>query len=219
MAQRDDFTAATKRLLADRVGHRCSNPACRASTCGPQADPNRSLNVGVAAHISAASPGGARYYPQLSAEDRTSPLNGIWLCQVCAKLIDNDIGTYDTAALHAWKAAAESAAFAFVGKAVAQTLESSTSLSAAASELLIACADKGSIHVLDSEQAGPWVAIGARNFLDENDPAFAATYVDALEELVAKRLVRREAGILYSLTGAGFRIARRLKDFMIGNEG
>ena len=106
-----------------------------------------------------------------------------------------------------------------MGKAVAQTLESSTSLSAAASELLIACADKGSIHVLDSEQAGPWVAIGARNFLDENDPAFAATYVDALEELVAKRLVRREAGILYSLTGAGFRIARRLKDFMIGNEG
>ena len=31
---RDDFTSATKELLANRVGRRCSNPACRKLTCG-----------------------------------------------------------------------------------------------------------------------------------------------------------------------------------------
>jgi hypothetical protein len=70
-------------------------------------DPSRSLNVGVAAHISAASPGGARYDPQLSAQERTSARNGIWLCQTCAKLIDNDVAAYDFATLRGWKAAAE----------------------------------------------------------------------------------------------------------------
>jgi len=29
MSDRDDFTAPTKRKLAQRVGWRCSNPACR----------------------------------------------------------------------------------------------------------------------------------------------------------------------------------------------
>jgi hypothetical protein len=218
MMQRDDFSVATKRILADRVGHRCSNPMCRASTSGPQADPSRSVNVGVAAHISAASPGGARYNPTLSMASRAGAGNGIWLCQVCAKLIDNDVETYDTPTLRSWKVAAESAAFAFVGKAVAQVLESPTSVSLEASELLIASAEKGSIHVLDSAQAGPWVAIGARNFLAEDDPACAAVYLDALSELINKGLVRREGGILYSLTGSGFRVARRLKEFMAGVE-
>jgi hypothetical protein len=218
MAQRDDFAAVTKRILADRVGHRCSNPACRASTCGPQADPNRSVNVGVAAHISAASRGGARYNAEMSTDERTSVANGIWLCQTCGKLVDNDVVTYDPSTLRKWKAAAESLAFGFVGKAVAETLNSTASLSVEASEILLACADEGEIHLLDSAQAGPWVAIGARHFLDQNDPAVAATFRDALEELVAKGLVRHDAGILYALTGKGFRVARRLREFMAGKQ-
>jgi hypothetical protein len=217
MPQRDDFPAPTKRVLADRVGHRCS--MCRAATCGPQMDPTRSVNVGVAAHISAASPGGARYDPQLSAQQRTSARNGIWLCQTCAKLIDNDVAAYDVATLRGWKAAAEAAAFAFVGRAVQDSLHSSTSVSQEGAELLIACADHGDIHLLDSAQGGSWVSIGGRNFLDPDDPAHAAVYRDALEELIAKRLVRLEGGILYSLTGAGFKVARRLRDFMSGTEG
>ncbi len=60
---------------------------------------------------------------------------------------------------------------------------------------------------------------GGRNFVDPDDPAHAAVYRDALEELIAKQLVRLEGGILYSLTGAGFKVARRLRDFMSGTEG
>ena len=60
---RDDFDEKTKEILARRAGFRCSNPKCRKLTTGPQANPARTINIGVAAHIAAASPGGKRYDP------------------------------------------------------------------------------------------------------------------------------------------------------------
>ena len=90
----DDFSEAVKRVLASRVGNQCSNPECRALTSGPQEDPAKAVNVGVAAHITAASPGGPRYDPELLPEERSGPGNGIWLCQNHAKLIDNDAARY-----------------------------------------------------------------------------------------------------------------------------
>jgi len=54
---RDDFSEEVKRIVASRVGYRCSNPDCRAPTSGPQIDIKKSLNVGVAAHITGASSG------------------------------------------------------------------------------------------------------------------------------------------------------------------
>src|SRR5437899_8109263 len=55
---RDEFSVGTKELLAKRVGYRCSNPECRQPTSGPQEDPAKVVNIGVAAHITAASPDG-----------------------------------------------------------------------------------------------------------------------------------------------------------------
>jgi hypothetical protein len=78
---RDDFKSPTKDLLARRVGYRCSNPGCRQPTCGPQAGPKGTINIGVAAHITAASPDGPRYNPQLTSEQRNASENGLWLCQ------------------------------------------------------------------------------------------------------------------------------------------
>jgi len=85
---RDDFDQKTKDVLYKRVGGKCSNPTCGQETSGPHTDEKKAINVGVAAHITAASVGGPRYDPPLSQEERISPDNGIWLCQVCAKLID-----------------------------------------------------------------------------------------------------------------------------------
>ena len=51
---------------------------------------NKSVNVGEAAHITAAAPGGKRYDPSLTPEDRRAASNGMWLCELCAKLIDTD---------------------------------------------------------------------------------------------------------------------------------
>lgn len=114
---RDDFPIDIKRALALRVGHRCSRPECGASTSGPQTDPSKSVNVGVAAHISAASKGGPRFDPSLSPEARGSIDNGIWLCQNCAKLIDNDPAYFTPEVLRAWKLLREVEAKGKVGLA------------------------------------------------------------------------------------------------------
>lgn len=107
---RDTFSAPTKELLAKRVGFICSNPECQQPTSGPQDDPQGVVNIRVAAHITAASPGGARFDPDLSPEQRADSSNGIWLCQTCSKLIDSDSERFAREVLEGWKRAAERSA-------------------------------------------------------------------------------------------------------------
>jgi hypothetical protein len=113
---RDDFTEPVKRILAARAGNRCSKPDCRALTSGPQVDDGKALNVGVAAHITAAAPGGPRFDPNLSLEQRGAASNGIWLCQTCGKLVDNDPARYTRTMLIDWKRQAENEAQEEIGK-------------------------------------------------------------------------------------------------------
>ncbi|MCA0314507.1 MAG: HNH endonuclease [Candidatus Melainabacteria bacterium] len=110
MPNRDDFSAETKQLISKRVGVRCSNPNCRRPTSGPSKTSVKSVNIGVAAHITAAAQGGPRYDPALSPKERRSPDNAIWLCQNCAKLIDNDSDRYTSDLLKDWKSLSEEAA-------------------------------------------------------------------------------------------------------------
>lgn len=112
---RDDFPMSTKRRLAERVGMRCSNPNCRCLTSGPTQVGNGSVNIGVAAHITAASKGGPRFDPGLNSEGRKGIENAIWLCQNCAALIDRDIKRYDADLLRAWRENSEEAARLDVG--------------------------------------------------------------------------------------------------------
>lgn len=113
---RDDFAAAVIEVLAKRVGVRCSNPGCRRPTSGPRTDGAKVVNIGVAAHITAAAPGGPRYDATLAEAARSHPDNGIWMCQNCAKLIDNDPQLFHIEQLRAWKASAEAQAlFALTG--------------------------------------------------------------------------------------------------------
>jgi len=107
---RDDFPLGTKELLAKRVAYRCSNQGCRQVTSGPQEDPTKVVNIGVAAHITAASADGPRFDPSLTPDERRSAENGIWLCQSCAKLVDNDPTRYGVDVLHQWKVLAETTA-------------------------------------------------------------------------------------------------------------
>jgi hypothetical protein len=101
---RDDFPLSVKEQLAKRVGNVCSLPECRRPTSGPHADPSKSVNIGVAAHITAAAPGGPRYDPGLTPIERRSAQNGFWVCQSHAKLVDSDESTYSLEQLRAWKA-------------------------------------------------------------------------------------------------------------------
>ncbi len=104
---RDEFSARVRDALAKRVSHRCANPKCQKSTTGPHADPDKFINIGVAAHITAAAPGGPRYDGSLSPGERSSSDNAIWLCQNCAKLVDSDSKTYSREVLMRWKVEAE----------------------------------------------------------------------------------------------------------------
>lgn len=102
--QRDDFSEAVLRAVSRRVGLFCSNPGCRHPTTGPQvSDPLGVINIGVGAHIAAASPGGKRYDGSQTPQERSSAHNCIWLCQDCAKLIDSDEGAFSVETLRAWK--------------------------------------------------------------------------------------------------------------------
>jgi len=103
---RDDFNSTVRDRLAKRVGMKCSCPDCRMPTAGPASDLGIT-NVGVAAHISAASPGGPRYEELMTPEARSDITNGIWLCQTHAKLVDDDELTYTPAVLREWKDTSE----------------------------------------------------------------------------------------------------------------
>ncbi len=104
---RDDFNKLVKDIVAKRVGLRCSNPNCRTLTIGPNSNEQKTTNIGVAAHITAASPNGPRFDPSLTQEERSSIANAIWLCQSCAKLIDSDPKKYSVELITEWKSEAE----------------------------------------------------------------------------------------------------------------
>lgn len=83
---RDNFSADTKRQLASSVGSICS--ICGQATHGPNDNFTGSINNGIAAHITAAAPGGPRYDENMSESERKSFSNGIWACPTHASLID-----------------------------------------------------------------------------------------------------------------------------------
>ncbi len=109
--RRDDFKPTVKIQLAQRVGYLCSNPQCQRLTVGPRKREEGVNNIGVAAHIKAASPGGPRYDSAQTPTQRASADNGIWLCADHAHLIDHDPKEFTVEKLEKWKREAEERAF------------------------------------------------------------------------------------------------------------
>lgn len=108
--KRDNFSKPIIRALALRAGYCCSLSECKRPTVGPsEAGPDKHVNIGVAAHISAAAPGGPRYDPTMTPEQRSSIMNGIWLCQSHSRLIDVNPDAFPVHRLHEIKLAHEAA--------------------------------------------------------------------------------------------------------------
>lgn len=106
-SNRDEFPPHVKRAIALRAGYRCS--MCSAVTAGPSEDSKEAVAViGHAAHISAAAPGGPRYNPDMTEEERKSIDNAIWLCASHATLVDRDTAKYTIEGLIEIKNAHES---------------------------------------------------------------------------------------------------------------
>ncbi|NVJ61640.1 MAG: hypothetical protein HWE27_14690 [Gammaproteobacteria bacterium] len=100
---RHDFLKSTITTLRENVAGLCSNPDCRVLTVASVSDKDKTLNLGVAAHICAAAPGGPRYNPDQTKDERRAYENGIWLCSTCSRLIDDDSASYPVALLNSWK--------------------------------------------------------------------------------------------------------------------
>jgi len=76
--------------------------------------------------------------------------------------------------------------------------------------LLKAEENKGEILVLESDQSGEFIRVG-RVLADDQDPSIRVIYLEALEKLIKRGLVRHENKGLFCLTSAGFQKARKLK--------
>jgi len=115
---RDEFTKTTVDRLARRAGYICAYPGCRQLTVGPSEDRVSGLTmVGVAAHITAAAEGGPRYEKDLKPEERADESNGVWMCQLHGKLIDDNASRNTVAELKRWKSQHEDWVFKRVASA------------------------------------------------------------------------------------------------------
>ncbi len=111
MGERVEFTAATKRLVAERAAHRCSFPDCDRPTVGPDTSGSGAIHTGVAAHIYSAAAGGPRGTGGLSAADLADPQNAIWLCAVHSRVVDANSGKeYPASVLRSYKSLRETRA-------------------------------------------------------------------------------------------------------------
>jgi hypothetical protein len=114
--------AVTKRAVALRAGYICSFTGCGQQTVGPSDEsPSAITNIGVAAHISAASAKGPRYDESMTPQQRSDISNAIWLCSNHAALIDRDVVTYTIRRLHGMKQAHEAACFENVRRAMQES--------------------------------------------------------------------------------------------------
>lgn len=104
---RDDFTKNTVLQIAKRAGFLCSFPSCRAPTVGATSDGESEINIGTAAHICAAAPGGPRYDEKMSQEERSSAKNGIHMCRDHGTAIDSKDPKFTVELLREWKKQAE----------------------------------------------------------------------------------------------------------------
>lgn len=104
---RDDFSQKTVLQIAKRAGFLCSFPTCRTPTIGATSDGEGEINIGTAAHICAAAPGGPRYDDKMSQEERSSAKNGIWMCRDHGKAIDSTDPEFTVERLREWKMQAE----------------------------------------------------------------------------------------------------------------
>lgn len=98
-----EFSGITKRLLGERVAYICSNPMCRRLTIKPHTTEKKSNRLGEAGHIHGASKKGPRFDPTKKDTFIRSYDNGVWLCNVCHKLVDSEKSTYDHLTLIKWK--------------------------------------------------------------------------------------------------------------------
>jgi len=97
-----NFNKNTITTLYKRAGEHCS--LCKRITTKPHSNPEKFHNLGEAAHIQGIKDApNLRFNAKLSIIQLKNVKNGIWLCQACHHIIDNDEKTYTVRKLNAIK--------------------------------------------------------------------------------------------------------------------
>lgn len=203
---RDDFSQKIKDDLAKRASFRCSNPNCQKPTIGAQKGDGKSINIGVAAHIAAAAPGGPRYDASMTSQERSSFENGIWLCANCSTLIDKDERYYTVDLLKNWKHQAEDTSHNNMAHSTTEV--SSSSANADIFNLMLLKKDLAEcLKWFSLFEKSPHIILDSENFplpqnwekliADNNsflDPQFAMTLYDICSDITAlKQLMADES--------------------------
>lgn len=103
MSASNHFSKLKKEGLRQEVGDFCSAPFCGVQTSVYDITTRKRRLTGDAAHICGAKKGGARYADLPSGWKRDGLDNGIWLCAVCHRMIDNSAELFSVETLLAWK--------------------------------------------------------------------------------------------------------------------
>lgn len=89
---RDRVPPAQERVVISRSGNKCAYPGCGLDlTIDATAQGDRPKATGKVAHIAAASPGGPRYDPSMTAAERGSAQNLIYLCGSHHDVVDTQL--------------------------------------------------------------------------------------------------------------------------------
>ena len=84
-------------------------------------------------------------------------------------------------------------------------------LSTFETELLIAASEDGEfLHITVDGIPGGWIRAGRSDFMDLNDPAYAAQYLEALEQLIKRGYIVQKKPQFFMLSDSGFKQARKL---------
>ena len=110
-----DFTDAVLKEIAQKAMYICSSPQCFRLT-GYATTEGKARTIAEGAHINAAGKKGPRPNNGASINFLKSAENGIWLCSICHKLVDDDPSCYSESLLKEWKEQHEKRMRQLVGK-------------------------------------------------------------------------------------------------------
>ncbi len=110
-----DFTDAVLKEIAQKAMYFCSSPKCSRMT-GYATTEGKARTIAEGAHINAAKKKGPRPNNGASINFLRSAENGIWLCSICHKLVDDDPTYYTEPILKEWKEKHEKRMRKLVGK-------------------------------------------------------------------------------------------------------
>lgn len=110
-----DFTDTVRKEIAQKAMYICSSLTCFRLT-GYGTTDSKARTIAQGAHINAAGNKGPRAKKNASPDFLKSSKNGIWLCSICHKKVDDDPDNYTESVLKDWKKQHEKLIRNIVGK-------------------------------------------------------------------------------------------------------